>query len=149
MRFYRAQQGFGVNLENRKLVVKRSIENDIRFVLERENMFPFSPLNAFPHVYGPRSSLAAELRVADDTPDQAVVRGRNAVVVIEIELGKCGKIDLVFQFRRDKRRHLVVEGMNAFKDENGPVLEFERTAGVFALPRLEIKRKLYFGAFEK
>lgn len=72
-------------------------------------MQPFAALNAAPHRDGAGRALSAELRVPDDTPDKAVVRRGNAVMVIKVKLRQGRKVYFVFVLFGYKRREFVVE----------------------------------------
>ena len=88
------QEGLGVDLEDTELVVEGRVEGCVGVVLEGEDVLALARLDAGPHLEGALGAVAAEVVVADHAPQQAVVGGGDAVVVVEVDLGEGAHVDL-------------------------------------------------------
>ena len=83
--------------------------------------------------------MAAVAVVADEAAEEAVVGGGDAVVVVEVELGEGGDVDVELAFVGEAGGEFGVEGMDAFEDDDLVFVEPEFFAAVEARAGMEIE----------
>ncbi len=82
--------------------------------------------------------MAAELVVAHDAPDEAVVGGGYAVVVVKVELGQGRDVDLVLLLARDAVGQAVVQPVYTFYYQDLIAGQAQPPALLGSRPGLEI-----------
>lgn len=87
------QQRPGQNGQDGQFIIERGVEHRIRFFLEGEDPGAFAPADVGPHLERACGGMAPIAMVAHQTADQPVVGGRNAVVVVQVQLGQRGNIN--------------------------------------------------------
>lgn len=125
-------------LQYRQLIDHAGVHHHIRGFLVREDVLILSPAYAVPHGDGVLRAVAAGAVVAHDAAEEAAIRRRYAVVVVDIDLGQGGDIDLEAGIRRKFLRHLVVQAVDAFDDEDVVLTELTEVAAVLALSGDEV-----------
>ena len=101
-------------------------------------MEPFTLLHGIPHGDCTCRALSPELCVPYDSPDKTVVARGNSVVVVKIQLGQCGKINLEFEFRRYDGCELVIQSVDSFHNEDVVWTEVHGLSLVIALSLMEV-----------
>ena len=112
------EEGFGVGLEGGEFVVEGGVEGEVGFLLEGEDPGFFAAADAGPHGHGFEGGVAAELVVADEAADEAVVGGGDAVVGVEVELGEGADVNFEFALGGDGFGEAGVEAVDAFEDDD-------------------------------
>ena len=96
MRLDFGEQGARQHGKNGQFVVEGGIEDGVGSFLEGENPCAFAAADVGPHFQGAGGGMSAIAMVADQTANQAVVGGGDAVVVVQVELGQRRNIDVEF-----------------------------------------------------
>jgi len=117
--------------------------------LVRENVHLLALPHGFPTLDGVQRGIAAVARVPQDAAQHARVRGGNAVVPVQVQLGQAGDIHPESILAFEVRHQPGVQPMDAFQDDNIAFVQF----GAFtfqAAPGLEVKtRQLHFLAIHQ
>lgn len=126
------EDSLGMAAEHCKLYEISGIEQDICIFLIRVYPFDFSPSDIRPVGNGFLSSKRAFVEIAYDTPEESVVTGRDAVVVIQ--RNTCNSIDEYSEFGRI--RNIVqkswIQGMEAFYQKYRPFLQSQTFTVIFS-----------------
>ena len=88
--------------------------------------------------------MPAELVVPDDASQQAIVGGRDPVVIIQVQLRKGGHVDLVLPAPVNRRGELVVEPVNALEDDDRPVGQIQRNPLVAPVAGVEVEARYQY-----
>ena len=122
---YAVQYRLGVAAQHGQFEEKGRIEHHVRIFLIGENPFVFACPYAGPAGDGFLGRIAAVVVVADDAAYQSVVGGGYPVVVVQRDGGQGRHVNLVLVFGRDMRCQFGVQGMDAFQDEDGVLVDAE------------------------
>ena len=126
------------------------IEQHIRFVTVRENIFVFAGADLGPVCNGAPGIVSAELIITYHTPEHPLVRRRNPHVLVDIQLGQRTDVDFEFLLGRDLLRQFPVQTVNSFNYNGLAVPEPGDALAVFFLAFNEIKcRQIYFPACQQ
>ena len=115
--------------QDRKLVVERRVERDVRLALEREDPLLLAAPHRRPHRERPLRVVAAEEVVAHEAAHEAVVGRGEDRVVVDPELRERREVDLEGLLPRDALGEDRVEGVDALDEHDVVRPEAQRLVG--------------------
>lgn len=119
------EKRFGVGAEESQLVEEGRVEHDVGVLLIGEDVLHLAGADTAPTFERVEGAVAAEVVVADDASDEAVVAAVEDVLAVDGNLGESGDVDLELKFVGDGSGELGVEGVDAFDDEDAVGVELE------------------------
>ena len=132
------QELVGKELQDGQFVMQGGVEHAVRVFLVLEDVFFLAAAHAGPHAEGFFRRVAAELLIADDAPQEADVRGADAVMVIQVQAGEGAGEDPVDLVGREHFDDLRVEAVDALEDDDFAGLEMGGRGEVILLAGLKI-----------
>ena len=126
-----------------KLEQQGGVEHHVGVFLVGEYPLVFARAHAGPARDGLLCRVAAVVVVADDAAQQAVVGGGNPVVVVQRDGGQCRDVNLVLAFGGNLRGQFRVQGVDAFQDEDGVVVDAQLVAFEFLFAGVEVEARQF------
>ena len=139
LRFDGLEQRFRILAQDGRLVNQARVEEHVRLFLARENVLLLPFPHGRPGFDGLEGVVAAEFIVPDHAPQQAHIRRMDAVVVIDGHGRQSADEDLQLVLRRNGFARPLVQGVDAFDDEDAVVLHPHQIALVFPYALLEVE----------
>ena len=134
-----AQQRFRIVLQHGQFEQQGRIENGIGILLEREDVASLASAHAMPAEEGILGGDAPHAVVADYPAQQAVVRGGNIVVFVDIQRGEGRCINPENPALVHFGDHFRIQGMDALHDEDIPIAQVHAVARKGPLAGFEIE----------
>ena len=113
------EEGQGLCAESSKFIDEGSVEHRVGLFLEGENPFFFACGDGCATTDDLLGMIATIFVVAADAAEQSAIARGDVVVVVEHNGGECRSIDFVFCCSWYFLTHTWVEGVVAFKNEDG------------------------------
>ena len=129
-RLHLVEELHGVGLQDGELVVEGRVEDGVRPVLVGVDPLTLAGDDVRPEGEGLERRAAPEVVVAHEAPQEARVRGGEAVAGIEHELGERVEVDAELQLVRDAAREVRVERVDAFEHHDARGVHLRLRLGV-------------------
>ena len=144
------EESFGFRAEGGEFDEVGRVEQHVGFFLERVDPFDFGSPDVRPVGDGFADAEGSLEVVAHDSPEEAVVACRDAVVAVQGDGGDCVDEYLVFLLLGDLVREARIEGVDAFQQHDGAFSQFLFLSVVFFLAGHEVVlRDIHFFAAEE
>ena len=112
------QGPFGQGPQHGQLIDEHGIDEEVRVLVVGVDVDVLAPAHLVPQGQGVGGAEVAELHIPDHAADEAVVRGGQGVVVVQIELGQGGDEDAALLLLGDGIGQPRVQGVDALHDED-------------------------------
>ena len=104
-------------LQNRQFIDQRTVEKHICFLAEWEDIAILASPDTGPSLHRLRCTLAAELRIADNSSQHSRIGSRNAVMLIDIDLSQRADIDPELHIILDSAGQVRIQAVQSFHDD--------------------------------
>ena len=112
------ERPFGQRPQHGQLVDEHGIDEEVRVLVVGIDVDVLAPAHLVPQGQGLGGRKVAELHIPHHAADEAVVRGGQGVVVVQIELGQGGDEDAALLLLGDGIGQTRVQGVDALHDED-------------------------------